>query len=464
MSSSTSTPRTATRPTGAVREQHRVVDPAAGRKGRTRWFMVGLCFFGLTINYIDRANLGVALPSMSKDLGLASSVEGVALGAFFATYALFQLPMGHYVDRIGERIVFAVAVTWWSIFSAATAAVQGFASLVGMRLALGAGEAGGYPASAKVVSRWFPVRERAFATSMFDNGARAGTALALPIVTALIAWLGWRGSFLVTGGLGLIWVVVWLLFYRKPREHPRVSQEELAYIEEGGARTEEREDEEGKSAAKVRYRDLFRYRTVKGMMLGFFCLNYVIYFFITWFPSYLVDARGFDLLKLGVFGVLPALVAMPGSWIGGLVSDGLVRRGKSLTVARKIPLVGGMLFASVIALAVVVPSAGMALALLSICYASLTFAAASVWCLPADVAPTPAHVASIGGIQNCASNLAGLLGATTTGALIGLFGGSYVAALVLSGALSIVGALAYLFVVGKIEPLPMPEQAEPATA
>jgi ACS family D-galactonate transporter-like MFS transporter len=372
--------------------------------------------------------------------------------------------MGHYVDRIGERVVFAIAVAWWSVFSAATAAVQGFASLIGMRLALGAGEAGGYPASAKVVSRWFPVRERAFATSMFDNGARAGTALALPIVTALIAWLGWRGSFLVTGGLGLIWVVVWLLFYRKPREHPRVSQEELAYIEEGGARTEEREDEEGKSAAKVRYRDLFRYRTVKGMMLGFFCLNYVIYFFITWFPSYLVDARGFDLLQLGVFGVLPALVAMPGSWIGGLVSDGLVRRGKSLTVARKIPLVGGMLFASVIALAVVVPSAGMALALLSICYASLTFAAASVWCLPADVAPTPAHVASIGGIQNCASNLAGLLGATTTGALIGIFGGSYVAALVLSGALSIVGALSYLFIVGRVEPLPIPDQAEPATA
>jgi len=191
------------------------------------------------------------------------------------------------------------------------------------------------------------------------------------------------------------------------------------------------------------------------MMLGFFCLNYVIYFFITWFPSYLVDARHFDLLKLGVFGVLPALVAMPGGWIGGLVSDSLVRRGKSLTVARKVPLVGGMLFASVIALAVVVPSAAMALALLSVCYASLTFAAASVWSLPADVAPTPAHVGSIGGIQNFASNLAGVLGATTTGVLIGATGGSYVAALVLSGAFAIVGALSYLLIVGPIEPLPV---------
>jgi Na+/melibiose symporter-like transporter len=146
---------------------------------------------------------------------------------------------------------------------------------------------------------------------------------------------------------------------------------------------------------------------------------------------------------------------MPGGWVGGLVSDSLVRRGHSLTVARKIPLVSGMLFASVIALAVVVPSAGMALALLSLCYASLTFAAASVWSLPADVAPTPAHVASIGGIQNCASNLAGLLGATTTGVLIAAAGGSYVPALVLSGGFALLGAFAYLVVVGRIEPLPV---------
>ena len=445
-----------------VRERHRVIDPAAGRKGRTRWMMVGLCFFGLTVNYIDRSNLSVALPQMSKDLGFGANVEGIALGCFFATYALFQLPMGHWVDRFGEKVVYSIAVVWWSIFSAATAAVQGLTSLIAARLALGAGEAGGYPSSAKVASRWFPTRERARAASVFDNGQRAGTALALPIVTALIAWLGWRGSFLITGALGLIWLVFWLVFYRRPEEHPRVSEEELAYIREGGARTAA-EDEDA-DRAKVPYRQLFRYRTVRGMMLGFFCLNYVIYFFITWFPSYLVDARGFDLLKLGIFGVLPALVAIPGSFLGGIVSDGLVRRGHSVTFARKVPLVGGMLCASVIALAVVVPSAGMALALLSLCYACLTFAAAAVWALPGDVAPTPAHVASIGGIQNCASNLAGLLGATTTGALIAATGGSYVAALVLSGALSIVGAMSYLLIVGKVEPLPIPAEADPAAA
>lgn len=427
--------------------------PAADRpRTKVRWAIVGLCFLGLTVNYVDRANLSVALPKMKSELHLGPSAEGVVLAAFFASYALFQLPVGHYIDRVGARIMYAVSGLWWSVFTAATALAQSLAGLVGFRLALGAGESGGYPASAKAVSEWFPVSERAFATSIFDSGARAGTALALPIVTALIAWLGWRGSFAVSGALGLVWVIAWVLFYRSPREHPQASPAEVAYIEEGGARSKDAEDEPEGDA--LRWRDLFRYRTVLGMMLGFFCLNYVIYFFITWFPSYLVDERNFDLLKLGIFGVLPALVAMPGGWIGGLVSDSLVRRGKSLTVARKVPLVGGMLFASVIALAVIVPTAAEALALLSLCYASLTFAAASVWSLPADVAPTPAYVGSIGGIQNFASNLAGVLGATTTGVLISATGGSYVAALVLSGAFAIVGALSYLLIVGRIEPLP----------
>ncbi len=261
-------------------------------RSRVRWMIVGLCFAGLTVNYVDRANLSVALPKMSDELGIGPGVEGVVLAMFFASYAICQLPVGHLVDRLGARIVFAVAGLWWSIFTAATALVGSVASLLGFRFALGAGEAGGYPASAKAVSEWFPVRERAFATSIYDSGARAGTALALPVVTALIA------------------------------------------------------------------------------------------------------------------------------------------------------------------LAVVVPTAGEALALLSLCYASLTFAAASVWSRPADVAPTSAHVASLGGIQNFASNLAGVLGATTTGALIAFTGGSYVAALVLSGGLALLGAFSYLVIVGRIEPLP----------
>nr|WP_273844197.1 MFS transporter [Rubrobacter calidifluminis] len=432
----------------------------AGRS-RVRWLMVVLAFFGIAINYIDRANLGVAATHIQKELGIGDFAMGLALGAFFYTYAFFQLPMGYWVDRFGARLVYTVAVVWWSVFTAATGLARNFASLFGFRLLLGAGEAGGYPSCAKVVSQWFPKQERAFATSIFDSGARVGTALSLPIVAGLIGAFGWRVSFAVTGALGIVWAIFWVLLYRSPRRHPRVSEEELRYIEAGGARTADydRSRQPQRRANEIRWRDLFRYRTIWGMMIGFFCLNFVIYFFITWFPSYLVKARGFDLLQLGIFGTIPAIVAIPGGWVGGLFSDFLVRRGASLTVARKVCLVGGMLFSSVIALAALVPTAAGALALLSVSYASLTFAAASVWSLPADVAPQAAEgssvswVASIGGIQNFASNLAGIASPAVLGAVLGATG-SFVGGLITAGVLAIVGALSYLFIVGRVEPLP----------
>jgi ACS family D-galactonate transporter-like MFS transporter len=190
-------------------------------------------------------------------------------------------------------------------------------------------------------------------------------------------------------------------------------------------------------------------------MLGFFCLNFVIYFFITWFPTYLHDSRGFSLLGTGFYGVIPAIVAIFGGWLGGWVSDRIYDRTGDLNKARKICLVGGMLFSSVIALAFVVPSAAAALALLSVCYASLTFAAASVWSLPADVAPTEGQVASIGGIQNFASNLAGVGSPFFVGALYDLTG-SFVVPLVVVGGIGLLGALAYAVVVKRVEPLPTP--------
>jgi ACS family D-galactonate transporter-like MFS transporter len=190
------------------------------------------------------------------------------------------------------------------------------------------------------------------------------------------------------------------------------------------------------------------------MMIGFFCLNFAIYFFITWFPTYHTDARGFSLLKTGFFGVIPALVAMLGGWLGGWASDRIYDRTGDLNKARKVCLVGGMLFSSVIALAVVVPSAAAALFLLSVCYGSLAFAAASVWSLPADVSPTQDQVASIGGIQNFASNIAGVGSPFFVGALYDLTG-SFVVPLVVVGCIAVLGALTYALVIRRVEPLPL---------
>ncbi len=412
-----------------------------------RWLMVFMAFLATTINYIDRANLSVAAPDIQKEFGLSPSSMGLILGAFFWTYAAFQMPSGWFIDKVGARVAYAVAVTWWSLFTAACALARGFGSLFGFRLLLGAGEAPAYPCNAKVVSDWFPRSERAFATSIFDSGARVGTALSLPIVTAIIAAFGWRTSFVITGGLGFVWTVIWLKLYKQPRNHPLVSPAELAHIEAGQVATAAVDD-----GPPVRWRDLFRHRTIWGMMLGFFCLNFVIYFFITWFPTYLVKERGFTIIKLGFYGMIPALTAVPMGYLGGLTSDRLVRSGMSLTRARKIPLVAGMVASSSIALAVLAPTAAWALALLALSYSGLAFAAASVWSLPADVAPSRKYVGTIGGIQNFAANLAGISISSFVGVMLGKTGG-FLIPLMVAGGFSLLGAFSYLVIVPEIAPL-----------
>jgi len=409
--------------------------------------MVFMAFSATAINYIDRANLGVAAPYIAKDLNLSPEATGALLGAFFWTYAAFQLPSGWFIDKVGARLAYLVAVVWWSVFTATTAFARSFGALFGMRLLLGVGEAPAYPSNAKIVSEWFPRRERAFATSIFDSGNRVGTALSLPIVSAIIGHFGWRMSFIITGALGFVWAAFWLWIYKPPAQHPWVSKEERDYIE-----SDQTPPPSNPAAQQVRWRDLFRYRTIWGMMLGFFCLNFVIYFFSTWFPTYLVQARGFDLKKMGLVGMIPALVAVFGGYLGGYVSDRLVRSGMRLTLARKIPLVGGMFMSSSIGLSVLVESTTAAIALMSLSYASLAFAAASIWSLPADVAPTRNHVGSIGGIQNFASNLAGVCITTFVGVMLAKTGG-FVVPLVVAGGFSLLGAFSYLVIVPEIKPL-----------
>jgi MFS transporter, ACS family, D-galactonate transporter len=314
--------------------------------------------------------------------------------------------------------------------------------MFGCRLMLGVGEAGAYPACAKLVAQWFKPAQRAFATSIFDSGSRVGSALSIPVVALIISGFGWEASFIATGAVGLVWVLGWFLIYRNP------SRGDLT-----GAENEAPAAREKTSGQNVTWASLFRHRTLWGMMLGFFCLNFVIYFFITWFPSYLVQTRGFSLKSLGTLGMIPALISIPGGWLGGIVSDALYKRGWSLTKSRKTCMVGGMLLSSIITLSAFTTSTYVMLASFGIAYGSLAFAAASIWSLPGDVAPTPDYVASIGGIQNFASNLAGIVITTFTGFMVQLTKGSFTIPLVVAGGFCFLGAFSYLVIVGKIEPL-----------
>lgn len=416
---------------------------------KIRWWIIGMCFLANAISYIDRANLAIATPAISAELGFTALEMGFVLSAFFWTYAFMQLPAGWLIDQIGVRISLALAVTWWSVFTIATGLARSIPQFVAMRLMLGVGEAASLPSFTKVAFNWFPRRERGIACSIFNSGSATGSALSIPLVTWLILAVGWRGAFVVTGVLGIVWTVAWWFIYREPEQYRHVAPAQVdALLAERGPPPSSVE------TVKVSWLDLFRYRTIWGLMIGLFCLNFAIYFFITWFPSYLLDARGFSLKSLGTLGMLPALMAIPGNWLGGYTSDRLMRMGWSPTRARKTCLAGGMLMSSTIAAAAFVESTGACLALFALAYASLSFVGANVWTVASEVAPTPGHVASIGGIQNFAGNLAGILITTFTGLMLTLTQGSFLVPLSVAGGLCIVGALSYIFLVDKVEPLP----------
>jgi ACS family D-galactonate transporter-like MFS transporter len=431
------------------------------RYPRIRWLMIVFCFFAIAINYIDRINLAIAAPHIKADLGLDDTSMGLILGAFFWTYALLQIPAGRIVDRLGTRVGLALAVGWWSLFTVFTAFGKGFTSIFAARLMLGVGESGGYPGCAKVVYNWFAKKERATASGIFDAGPRAGSALALPLVAWLISTWDWETSFIVTGALGLIWVAIWLVFYREPEEMKGLDETERQNL------LEDRAAPNTNQQGPVKIGQLFRYRTVWGMMIGFFCMNFATYFFVTWFPTYLTMAHGFSLKELGTLGAIPALMGIPGSLLGGVVSDWLYRKGFSLTAARKTCLIAGMLLSSVIAFAAFTNSIAIILTLFSLTYAGLAFTAANIWTLPADVAPHGGYVATLGGIQNFAGNLAGIVTASFTGLMLTLSHGSFVIPLLVAGGICLFGAVNFMFIMGKVEPLKLNETdgvSEMATA
>ena len=306
---------------------------------KIRWLMIWLCFLANAIGFIDRANIAVATPAIQSELGLNAAEMGLVLSAFFWTYAFMQIPAGWIVDRIGVRLSLTFAVAWWSLFTMATGLARGLSHFIGARLLLGVGESASLPSFTKVAFNWFPHTERGLASAVFNSGSTAGSALALPLVTWLIVMMGWRGSFVVTGLLGIAWALAWWFVYRDPERHRAIAPEQVTrLLAERGA--------SAPPATPIPWAALFRYRSIWGLMIGLFCLNFSIYFFITWFPTYLMEARGFSLAALGTLGMLPAVMAVLGNWLGGWTSDKLIHRSWSPTRARKICLVGGMLLSS----------------------------------------------------------------------------------------------------------------------
>jgi MFS transporter, ACS family, D-galactonate transporter len=423
------------------------------RRSKVRYRILALLAVGTMINYLDRTVLGIAAPQLTKELGINAALMGLMFSVFSWSYVASQIPGGLFLDRFGSKVTYFLSMTFWSLCTLAQGLVHGIAPLFAFRLGLGVAESPCFPTNSRVVATWFPQSERAMATGTYTVGEYIGLAFFSPFLFALMGAFGWRSLFYVVGAVGLVFGLVWWFCYREPRDHPAANAAELDYIEAGGGLTHRKNsvDETKPQSSGFEWRtigQLLKHRQLTGICLGQFAGNSTLVFFLTWFPTYLATERHMAWLKIGFFAIMPFIAASIGVMFGGTFSDWLLRRGVSPNVARKLPIIAGLLLASTIVLANYVESNVTVIVILSVAFFAQGMAALG-WTLVSDIAPD-GLLGVTGGIFNFAANLAGIITPLAVG-LIVAWTGSFVGALVFIGAIALIGALSYIFIVGDIK-------------
>lgn len=359
-----------------------------------RWLMISLAFWATVINYLDRQTLSVAAPVLREQFHMSNVEYSRVVFAFMLAYTIMNGVSGPLIDRLGTRIGYALCIGWWSIAAVLHAFARGALSLGVFRFLLGMGEAGNWPAGVKVVSEWFPTRERAMACGVFNSGSSAGSILAPPLVAFILLTFGWRPAFLAIGAAGFLWLVFWWPLYRTPDAVP--------------------EAEAVPDARPLGFREMLQVRFVPAFLLSKVFMDPVWYFYIFWFPEYLKSARHFDMASIGRFAWIPFAVAGAGNFAGGGFSTWLLRRGMSVTAARK----GSVTFFAALMTsaipAVLTQSPWISIALVSVAMMGYTGCLANMLAMPADVFPRNA-VASVYGFGSMGSGFGGMLFALITG-------------------------------------------------
>lgn len=401
---------------------------------RLRWFIVFLLFLGGGISYLDRAALSIAAPLIADDLGLDPARLGIVFSSFFFGYALFCFVGGWASDKIGPKNVFTLAMTVWSVFCGLTAAATSLAFLLAVRVVFGMGE-GPFSATAnKVVSNWFPRREQATAVGLANAGQPIGAALAGPVVGSIAVLAGWRISFIVIAVVGLAWVVAWaLLATDRPEQHRWLGTVERKEMEEERAKPPA-------VTARLPLSAYLRRPAILATAFAFFGYAYILYFFLSWFPTYLVKAQGLSIGTMGVVNAIPWLVGCIGMVLGGMVCDRLYQRTGNAVFARKLILVGSLAIAAIcVALAGVVTGVYGVVALMAVSVFFMYLTANTYWAIILDTVEE-GRVGSVGGFVHLIANLAGIVAPSVTGFMVE-WSGSFAGAFVLTGAIAIIGAL-----------------------
>lgn len=439
-----------------------VVSATDVRRSRVRLFIVTMLFLVTTVNYADRATLSIAGPALSKELHLDPVAMGWIFSAFGWSYVVAQVPGGWLLDRYGSRLVYAFSIIVWSLFTMMQGWVGFFSAgaaiivLFALRLLVGVAEAPSFPANARIVAAWFPGNERGTASAFFNSGQYFATVIFAPLMGWIAHDYGWRYVFFVMGGLGIIMGLAWIKTVYGPKEHPGINEAEFDYIKEGGALVDldapkddlahERAPDSGPKWDHIR--QLLSNRMMLGVYLGQYCINTLTYFFLTWFPVYLVKERGLSILQAGFVATLPALCGFIGGVLGGVISDAILRKTGSLIMARKIPIVGGMLLSMSIIACNYVDGQALVVGFMALAFFGKGIGALG-WAVVSDTSPKEAGGVS-GGLFNSFGNLSSITTPIVIGYIVAATG-SFNGALVFVGVNALVAAIAYLVVVGKIE-------------
>ncbi len=378
--------------------------------GGYRWRIVGLLFAACTINYIDRQVLGILAPQLQKDLNINEAEYGYVVTAFQASYTFSVIVMGRLIDRIGTKRGFSFSIIVWSFACMGHALASGGLGIGISRFFLGLGEGGNFPACVKTISEWFPARERAWATGLFNSGSNVGAILAPLVIPFIAINMGWQWAFIITGALGFIWLVAWLYTYQKPELHPKVSNEEKGYINDNQPVSDNNQK-------AISYRRLIQKKATIGICLAMFFTVPVWWFFLFWLPKFLNEQHGLSLGQIGLPLIIIYLVSDAGSIAGGWFSSMLIKKGWGVGRARKTALLISAICVVPIFFLSHFASLWIAVALISLATAAHQSWAANLFALIADIFPKQA-VGTVVGLSIACGSLASMFVSTGVGLLL----------------------------------------------
>ncbi|MGV9869134.1 MFS transporter [Rhodococcus koreensis] len=420
----------------------------AAQASKARVLIAVMLFVTVVINYMDRANLSIAMPAIADEMDLSKAQQGLLLSAFGWTYAALQIPGGWLVDRIPPRVLYPACLILWSVATAFMGVIGGFVALIALRLLVGVFEAPAYPINNRVATAWYPERERATVIGFYTSGQFIGLALLTPFLSWLQSVLSWHWVFIVTGTVGAVWGAIWYAFYREPRDS-RANDAEIDLIRDGGGLVDLVDEQQPERPAVTRndVATVLGRRKLWGIYLGQFCLTSTLWFFLTWFPTYLVEYRGMDYIKSGFLASLPFVAALVGVLFSGVYSDFLLRKGVSLGVARKGPIIVGLLLTVAMIGANFTDSTAMVIVFLSIAFFGNGLASIT-WSLVSALAPERL-LGLTGGMFNFIGNLSSIATPIVIGLLV--TDDSFAPGFVYMTVVTAVGIASYVLLVGRVE-------------